>query len=71
MLHWIKCHKFVDPASKQHLEAFVWSLSASTGAPSHMEGALSKCSRLEELNSLANAILEMMGNRIIMLPEEQ
>jgi hypothetical protein len=69
--HWIKCYKCGDPASKKHLEACVWSMSAATGAHSHMEMDISKTSRLGELNSLVDAILEMTGDRIIMLPKDQ
>jgi hypothetical protein len=36
-----------------------------------MDMAISKTSRLGELNSLADAILEMTGDRIIMLPKDQ
>jgi hypothetical protein len=69
--HWIKCHKCGDPASKKHLEACVWCLSDATGAPSHMEMVIGKTGRLDKLNSIADAILEMTSDLIIMLPKDQ
>jgi hypothetical protein len=36
-----------------------------------MEMAILKSSRFGELNSLADAILETTGDRIIMLPKDQ
>jgi hypothetical protein len=64
---WITASKEWGQNSKR-LSCFpeVWSLSPATEAPSHMEMAISKSIRLGELNSLADAIPEMTGDRIIM-----
>ena len=59
-----------SPFSHTHRRGQPPSLSPVAGAPSHMEMALSKCGRLDNLNSLADAILEMCGDSIVLLSEE-
>jgi hypothetical protein len=53
-----------DPASKSHLEACVFSLSPAGCALSNIEVAVVNCSRLEDLDNLSKAILEMIGDQL-------